>query len=787
MHRKRTAPSGGPKSTANGDSQDIKRPGLFGNPRKRSKRAPEEYPSSPSAPTSSVPTPTPIPTRKQALSKFSLTNKFSPRKYRLHASVDARLQNAAQVGVAPPLPLAAAVSQTRPIRAYSLAHHGANTITEPDIPPILSLSPQSHNPPLPAAINTLLPTLLIAYNKTCHYLKDKHARRSHDPIADIMTLLTEALMTVDLAAGDVFHGSNPDIKTAPLWRVAQVIETAVAHLADVIHVVEDGVQSVASDRLVRLSGQCSMNSAASLRADKTNCLSPPPKRAFGPQTKPKSIRMRSVGSPRSPFHRKGLPHRHLPEVTSLTHGTFPRLLEGAWEILVADEEFNETAYALSILYDDTSPIVSATLPVLAHLLTDPQAMFLEPVGDILDIVLLFLPRMTCPANFLALIVGRFRQKPPATIPGEHLQRWAMYQRVVKVHVARLLFMWLMYYWKASGDKKLLEQITHFVTHDMAHDDLPPSTARFVNGAAELLKHSTRRQSSWFAQEIKTTETNAVSYGPTKFESRLTFLNTVFLRNAQPVLHIEIRYFCNRGGAEEFARELTLMESDFFRRFSPDQMTFPEEKAKIQENFDAWAKFSNALSLLVVKSVLSEQIAKYRGDIICLFTSVAAHCKTMRNYSSALAVLLGLQSSCVTRLKDTENHVSRAHKELQKQLNRFFYESKNWATYRAELAQNLPAIPIAAVIRKDLVQNTEGKDLLMKAHPSNVPINYFRNLRKTVRDLEKCYGRYKLTRAAPVHAYLRYQLDPLHHVDYDDYMNGMLQKSLEFEPRTRVCS
>ncbi|KAH9933260.1 ras guanine nucleotide exchange factor domain-containing protein [Amylocystis lapponica] len=432
-------------------------------------------------------------------------------------------------------------------------------------------------------------------------------------------------------------------------------------------------------------------------------------------------------------------------------------------------------------------ITAATLPALVRIFTDQREVLVNDLTDTIDAFFLFFRSFVPSAAFYDMLVARYSERPPPNLSEEESSAWRLYHRLAKMHVAKLLSLWLESHWRHDTDGDILDKIVSFTYGTMAKDkDVPPETSKLV--ACNLFDRSAGRVShygQWLEREAKRGEDEVEAPSPTVFAPRLQHLETL---RPDELSVVDVGYFRKPGGAAELARQLTIIEGEFFHAFFPeDLIRFSDPE--LQKKLEAWKTFSNALTLWVPNCILDHQEAKFRAELVELFIDVADVCMNMRNYSSALAIMLGLQSSSVTRLRYTEEAVGSHYRDLRSQLADFFDSRSNWRAYRAELPQNKPAVPLEVVIFKDVKQSREAlpRAPSVVRPPSHatedfIYLQYCRNLRRTVRDLEKCYGSYKLERVEFMQSWLKHNMDKLAGEKYEDRAQVLNEKSLQVEPR-----
>ncbi|XP_026683046.1 ral guanine nucleotide dissociation stimulator-like 1 [Diaphorina citri] len=89
---------------------------------------------------------------------------------------------------------------------------------------------------------------------------------------------------------------------------------------------------------------------------------------------------------------------------------------------------------------------------------------------------------------------------------------------------------------------------------------------------------------------------------------------------------------------------------------------------------------NAVSLRVISTVLMET-AEHRAQVITTWIHIAQELRVLKNFSSLKAIISGLQSNPVFRLKSTWSQVSKDKLEMYGELERIFSEENNQWTQR----------------------------------------------------------------------------------------------------------
>jgi len=114
---------------------------------------------------------------------------------------------------------------------------------------------------------------------------------------------------------------------------------------------------------------------------------------------------------------------------------------------------------------------------------------------------------------------------------------------------------------------------------------------------------------------------------------------------------------------------------------------------------------------VILEILSIQQLKKRTEALKRFIYIADKCWEMKSFSVSMAILAGLNSSSIFRLKKTWKELSSRMSQIFQQRIKCF--EKNYSIYRAaiETCLNLgtPCVPLLDVLVSDLVHANEMAD------------------------------------------------------------------------------
>ncbi|XP_052747008.1 ral guanine nucleotide dissociation stimulator isoform X1 [Bicyclus anynana] len=137
----------------------------------------------------------------------------------------------------------------------------------------------------------------------------------------------------------------------------------------------------------------------------------------------------------------------------------------------------------------------------------------------------------------------------------------------------------------------------------------------------------------------------------------------------------------------FAEQLTRMDMELFKRLVPHQclgaIWSRRDKDRSHDAATVLATVNqfNAVSFRVISTVLVEPNLRPvdRSDILAAWLDIARELRVLKNFSSLKAIISGLQSNPVYRLRKTWALLSKEKSELFEELARIFSEDNNrWA-------------------------------------------------------------------------------------------------------------
>ncbi|KAG1743304.1 ras guanine nucleotide exchange factor domain-containing protein [Suillus paluster] len=235
---------------------------------------------------------------------------------------------------------------------------------------------------------------------------------------------------------------------------------------------------------------------------------------------------------------------------------------------------------------------------------------------------------------------------------------------------------------------------------------------------------------------------------------------------------------------ELARQLTIMESYLYQKIRPVEclQRSREQKTDHNDNIARVIQTSNRIANWVADSVLTHEDSRKRSAILKQFISVADRCRSMHNYSSMVAIVSGLNSPPIRRLKRSWEQVNARHMAQLGTCEMTIDSGKNFNNYRSTLAKvSPPCVPFIGVFLTTLTFIQDGsKDTL----PGNL-VNFRKRQKasEVIQDIQRWQTfPHNFNPITSVQTYLEESLAKFsEQVDVGDYFWNL---SLEREPRER---
>ncbi|KAJ3050654.1 hypothetical protein HK102_012227, partial [Quaeritorhiza haematococci] len=234
---------------------------------------------------------------------------------------------------------------------------------------------------------------------------------------------------------------------------------------------------------------------------------------------------------------------------------------------------------------------------------------------------------------------------------------------------------------------------------------------------------------------------------------------------------------------EVARQLTLMESRDYNKIQPVEFlkkAWSERDSNVAINVKQMILMSNQVTGWVAQCILSEKDIKRRSALIKHFILVADRCRALNNFNTLMAILAGLNSAPIHRLKRTWELLSTRAQSILDILRKTMNPTKNFSTYRESLhSVNPPCVPFLGFYLTDLTFIEDGNPNFLKSNARHINFSKRMKTAEVIREIQQYQNApYSLRDVAEIQEFLRGCLRES--ADETDLYN----MSLQLEPRER---
>lgn len=227
-------------------------------------------------------------------------------------------------------------------------------------------------------------------------------------------------------------------------------------------------------------------------------------------------------------------------------------------------------------------------------------------------------------------------------------------------------------------------------------------------------------------------------------ARLSLFSPFSRRSSQtvaPSATIKRRYRMAEQDPGEIARQLTILESRIFAQIEPyevlDKAWSKPELNTRSRNVKAMILNSNMITGWAAESILQQQDIRKRLQIVKHFILIADKCRELRNFSAVMAIISGLNSAPVHRLRRTWDMLSGKYQQIFDSLNQLMSSNKNFSEYRHEIrTADGAAIPFLGVFLTDLTFLEDANHDTIKRGVRWINFSKRTKIADTIRDIRR---------------------------------------------------
>ncbi|XP_075435131.1 ras-specific guanine nucleotide-releasing factor RalGPS1 isoform X4 [Ascaphus truei] len=212
--------------------------------------------------------------------------------------------------------------------------------------------------------------------------------------------------------------------------------------------------------------------------------------------------------------------------------------------------------------------------------------------------------------------------------------------------------------------------------------------------------------------------------------------------------------------EEFASQITLMDTPVFKAILPEELTScgwnKKEKHILAPNVVAFTRRFNQVSFWVVREILTAQTLKIRAEILSHFIKIAKKLLELNNLHSLMSVVSALQSAPIFRLTKTWALLNRKDKTTFDKLDYLLSKEDNYKRTREYMRslKMVPSIPYLGIYLLDVIY-------IDSAYPASGSIieneqrsNQMNNILRIIADVQVSCGYDHLATLPHVQNYLK---------------------------------
>ncbi|EGO23624.1 hypothetical protein SERLADRAFT_469753 [Serpula lacrymans var. lacrymans S7.9] len=338
-----------------------------------------------------------------------------------------------------------------------------------------------------------------------------------------------------------------------------------------------------------------------------------------------------------------------------------------------------------IVIDPDGSVRAGTVPALVERLTAHEN------GDptFIKTFLMTYKSFTTLDDLFDLLVRRFFIQPPDELEPRELDEWKQFkQHIIQMRVLNTIK-------SMVQDDDVLEKEDMYILERMK-DFLSHESVIKLPAAKQLITAIERAQRGGDVKKM-TIHTNMSNPPP-----------SIIPKSSKKLKLLDI-------DAVELARQLTTIESHLYQKIRPMEclQRSREQKTDHNDNIARVIQTSNRIANWVADSVLVHEDSRKRAAVIKQFISVADRCRSIHNYSSMVAIVSGLNSPPIRRLKRSWEQVNARYMAQLGSCEMTIDSNKNFNNYRSTLAKvSPPCVPFIGVFLTTLTFIQDGsKDTL----------------------------------------------------------------------------
>ncbi|KAK9710389.1 hypothetical protein K7432_008450 [Basidiobolus ranarum] len=309
-----------------------------------------------------------------------------------------------------------------------------------------------------------------------------------------------------------------------------------------------------------------------------------------------------------------------------------------------------------VVFNPEGQLIGGTIEALVERLTLHDTTI---DSDFVNVFLLTFRNFCKPADFCNLLLARFNIMVPDGLTDGEYQSWRLKKLTpIRLRVHNILKTWLESYFYDDEDYECLQPMLNLAEGAMKE---------MMASSAERLANIVRLKMETLQQESpEDSKPSSLRLGNSKSVDRLMAAAMALVPDTPPPPSILSKTILDSLAEDEpinitdiealeVARQLTIMDSRLFRAIRPHELIgqeFSKKEESLSVNVRMMSKISTQITEWVAHTILQEEDIRRRLAVLKHFIMIAEKCYTLNNFNTLMAIMCGLNSSMIARLKKT---------------------------------------------------------------------------------------------------------------------------------------